>query len=113
MRSRLSGAVRALRGQVEPPVVASPPPAVEVDPLGQAIETLRKTPVLEIQERGYHFQQRDYYSALNDLPFLTENPDLWHDRPLPQGVRWDLDAQMAAVKQIGRASCRERVSVVV
>lgn len=110
MSGRLRGAVRALRGKAEQPVIATPPPAIEVDPLGQAIETLRETPVLEIQKRGYHFQQRDYYSALNDLPFLAENHDLWHDRPLPRGVKWDLDAQMDAVKQIA-PYCSELMDV--
>ncbi|HSK50718.1 MAG TPA: hypothetical protein VK889_09535, partial [Solirubrobacterales bacterium] len=61
---------------------------------------LREAPITEIQGRGYHFQARDYYSALNDLEFLAENPDLWHDRPMPAGVEWDLDAQLARVERL-------------
>lgn len=68
--------------------------------IDQAIETLAAASVQEVQDRGYHFQQRDYYSALNDLSFLTTNWDLWHDRPLPEGIRWDLDAQLDEVRQI-------------
>jgi hypothetical protein len=68
--------------------------------LDQAIQVLAAASINEIQERGYHFQQRDFYSALNDLSFLTENWDLWHERPLPAGIAWDLDAQLAEVRRI-------------
>jgi SAM-dependent methyltransferase/predicted O-methyltransferase YrrM len=66
----------------------------------RAIATLRETPVAEIQRRGFHFQQRDYYSALNDIAFLEENRDLWHERPLPRGVDWDLEAQLELVRRV-------------
>jgi predicted O-methyltransferase YrrM len=55
-----------------------------------------------VQDRGYHFQVRDYYSALNDLSFLSANMDLWHGRPLPPGIEWDLDAQLAQVSRLAR-----------
>jgi len=77
-----------------------PPQEGDGDPLTRAIETLRETPIAEIQRRGFHFQARDYYSALNDIAFLEENRDLWHDRPLPRGVDWDLEAQLQAVRRI-------------
>ena len=78
----------------------SPPQEADADPVARAIETLRETPIAEIQRRGFHFQARDYYSALNDIAFLEENPDLWHHRPLPRGVDWDLEAQLRAVRRI-------------
>ena len=68
----------------------------------QAITTLAETPVRDIQDHGYHFQKRDFYSALNDLPFLSENSDLWHDRPPPRGIRWDLDAQLDNVRLLSQ-----------
>lgn len=70
--------------------------------LSMAIEMLTNASIQEIQERGYHFQKRDYYSALNDLSFLTANWDLWHDRPMPRGVDWDLDAQLNLVRRISQ-----------
>jgi predicted O-methyltransferase YrrM len=100
MSGRISGAVRALRGQTPPPTPVVEQPVAEEDPLGQAIEILRETPILEIQKRGYHFQPCDYYSALNDLQLLSDNHDLWHDRPMPAGIEWDLDGQMDTVKRI-------------
>lgn len=75
---------------------------VPVDPVAEAIETLRATPIAEIQRRGWHFQQRDFYSALNDLEFLEENPDLWHGRPMPRGVEWDVDGQLETVTRLSR-----------
>jgi predicted O-methyltransferase YrrM len=74
-------------------------PRVTID---QAVEVLAAASVDEIQSRGYHFQRRDYYSALNDLPFLRDNWDVWHDRPLPRGVEWDVDAQLEQVRRISR-----------
>lgn len=80
-----------------PPAPATPPAG---DPVAEAIATLERLAPIELQRRGYHLQRRDYYSALNDLDFLAANPDLWHDRPLPAGVRWDLDGQLAFVREI-------------
>jgi predicted O-methyltransferase YrrM len=76
------------------------PTAPPVDAIADAIETLRATPMAEIQRRGWHFQQRDFYSALNDFEFLEENRDLWHDRPMPRGIDWDLDGEVAKLRQI-------------
>jgi predicted O-methyltransferase YrrM len=70
--------------------------------LDRAIEVLREASSREIQRRGFHFQPRDYYSALNDLEFLERNPDLWHDRPLPRGVAIDLDAQLETIRGLAR-----------
>lgn len=97
--ARIRAALGALRGNVADEV-----PDTEVAPasdsIDQAIETLAATPILEVQDRGYHFQQCDFYSALNDLSFLKDNWDLWHKRPLPQGIAWDIDAQLDEVRQI-------------
>lgn len=70
------------------------------DPVAEAIATLEQVSPLALQQRGYHFQRCDYYSALNDLEFLADNPDLWHDRPLPAGVAWNLDAQLELVRRL-------------
>jgi predicted O-methyltransferase YrrM len=55
-----------------------------------------------VQDRGYHFQVRDYYSALNDLSFLSANWDLWHERAMPPGVDWDLDGQLTELRSMSR-----------
>jgi SAM-dependent methyltransferase/predicted O-methyltransferase YrrM len=99
---RLAAALRALLGRPNPvpPVPEPPEPQEDRDPVELAIETLRETPIAEIQRRGFHFQARDFYSALNDLAFLEENHDLWHGRPLPRGVDWDLEAQLELVRRV-------------
>ncbi len=99
---RASHALRANRpAEPAPPAASAAVPAEPaVDPIDQAIETLRATPIAEIQRRGWHFQMRDYYSALNDFEFLEANEDLWHDRPMPAGVAWDLDGAMAKLREI-------------
>ena len=51
------------------------------DPVQQAIDLLRSVPRRELQSRGYHLEERSFYTSLNDLPFLEANWDLWHDRP--------------------------------
>jgi hypothetical protein len=98
--ARIRAAIRALRGY---DATGSAPPSEPGDAgcsIDQAIETLATASTREVQDRGYHFQPRDYYSALNDLPFLDENRDLWHDRPLPLGIEWNVDAQLEEVRQI-------------
>jgi predicted O-methyltransferase YrrM len=97
---RASQALRATRseGSAPPP----PEPAAEpiVDPIAEAIEVLKAAPIAEVQRRGWHFQARDYYSALNDFSFLEANRDLWHDRPMPAAIDWDLDAEMGKLRAI-------------
>ncbi|HEY1854823.1 MAG TPA: class I SAM-dependent methyltransferase [Solirubrobacterales bacterium] len=102
MNGRLAAALRALRGEAAEPDVAPDPlvAASDVDPVDRAIATLRETPIAEIQQRGYHFQPRDYYSALNDLSFLEQNSDLWHHRGMPAAVDWNLDGQLELLRQI-------------
>lgn len=68
--------------------------------IGAAIDVLKDVPARELQERGFHLQRVDYYSAINDLGFLCENRDLWHDRGLPLGFDSKLDAQLTLVKTI-------------
>jgi hypothetical protein len=70
--------------------------------LDAALATVAAASIDEVQGRGYHLQRRDYYSALNDLPFLRENWDLWHERPMPAGIGWDLEAQLGRVRAIRR-----------
>src|SRR3954452_14339717 len=112
---RLRGAerYRRLRGRVAPePVVASgdaaasPPPAPprlgpwasrEVD---AALDLLRRVPFDELQRRGWHFQPNHFYWPLNDVAFLRENPDLWHERGLPRGIDWDIDAQVELARTL-------------
>lgn len=86
----------------EPTPSAAPEAAPEAEEISieQAIEALRKVPPLELQRHGYHFQRCDYYSGLNDLSFLAENRDLWHDRPFPAAIEWDLDGQLDSVRRL-------------
>jgi hypothetical protein len=70
------------------------------DQVASAIAVLEQLSPRELQRRGYHFQTRDYYSALNDLEFLDSNRDLWQRRSLPRGIDWDLDAQLALLGTI-------------
>lgn len=96
--SRLRSAVRAFRGRPADEHATSP--FHRSSSIDDAIATLADAPIREVQGRGYHFQKYDYYSALNDLAFLSANWDLWHDRPLPRGIAWDLDAQLDEVRRI-------------
>jgi predicted O-methyltransferase YrrM len=97
-RQRLRAALHALRGGPGGQPGDRPPNRGEA--IDRAIDILASASIREIQDRGYHFQQRDYYSGLNDLPFLAENRDLWHDRPLPRGIAWDVDAQLDEVAKL-------------
>jgi hypothetical protein len=101
LRRAMQRASRTVRGTLTPaPNEPTAPSAPVPDPVGDAIEVLRSTPIAEVQRRGWHFQQRDFYSALNDFEFLQANPDLWHDRPLPRGIDWDLDGEVSTVRRI-------------
>ncbi len=105
LRRAVHRATRAVRADrtPEPPSPPAPAPTAPpepVDPLADAIKVLEATPVAEVQARGWHFQRRDFYSALNDFEFLQANPDLWHDRPLPRGIDWDLDGEVATLRRI-------------
>jgi methyltransferase family protein len=95
LTSRFRDGFRAFRDQGLQP----PPGPAEVS-IDEAIETLAAASFKEIQDRGYHFQKRDYYSAVNDLAFLADNWDLWHERPLPKDIAWDLDAQIEQVRLV-------------
>jgi Methyltransferase domain len=100
-RGRLANNLRRLSeilGTVE--AGTDPTPEHKPDKISEAIDILIGVPPIDIQRRGYHFQVRDYYSPLNDLDFLTANPDLWKDRPLPAGIRWDLDRQIGLLRRI-------------
>ena len=57
-------------------------------------------PFEEIQRRGWHLQPNHFYWPLNDVAFLRENPDLWHDRGLPRGIDWDLDGQLELAQEL-------------
>ena len=99
--------MRVLLGREPVPSPQGPPPPDPPDPtVEQAIEVLRRTSPIEVQRHGYHFQVRDFYSGLNDVLFLEENLDLWHSRPLPAGVEWDLEAQLEVLERIA-PYCRE------
>ena len=103
MRNAVRRASQALR-TTRPADPPAPPfdsvPAPDLDPIAEAIDTLKATPTAEIQKRGWHFQQRDYYSALNDFEFLEANPDLWHERPMPPGIAWDIDGELRKLREI-------------
>ena len=94
-----------------PPAAADPPATVAAAPVAldsaasgridAAIAVLRSVPFEEIQRRGWHFQPNHFYWPLNDVAFLRENPDLWHDRGLPRGIEWDIDAQVELARALG------------
>jgi hypothetical protein len=65
-----------------------------------AIDVLRTIPFEELQRRGWHFQPNHFYWPLNDVDFLRQYHELWHDRGLPRGIDWDLDAQLAMAAQM-------------
>jgi predicted O-methyltransferase YrrM len=65
-----------------------------------ALAYLRSIPFQELQRRGWHLQPNHYYWPLNDIEFLREHPGLWHDRGLPAGIDWDLDAQLAFAREL-------------
>jgi hypothetical protein len=103
-RGGLSGTVRAIgwkavdacRRPARQPALA---PDADVEITG-AIVTLSRTPIAELQARGYHFERRDYYSPINDLSFLDSNRDLWQGRPLPAGIDWGLDQQLELLRRV-------------
>src|SRR3989442_10822485 len=67
------------------------------DSVVSALDVISELSPRELERFGYHLQRNDYYSALNDIAFLDANRDLWQGKPMPAGVPWDLDAQLAAV----------------
>jgi predicted O-methyltransferase YrrM len=82
--------------------VDEPPDRATADQgaVANAIATLEQLPPRELQKLGYHFQRRDYYSALNDLEFLAANEDLWQGRAMPAGIDWHLSRQLALLREI-------------
>jgi len=69
--------------------------------LQKAIKILKNTPFIEIQRLGFHFQGNDFYSPLNDCDFLTNNPDLWKERPPHSEINWNIDGQLEVAKRVG------------
>jgi hypothetical protein len=70
--------------------------------LRAAIEILKKFSFLDIQKAGYHFQNNDFYSPLNDCDFLSNNKDLWKDRPPVSEIDWNIDGQLEVAKRVSR-----------
>lgn len=79
------------------------PEAVNIpaDKLSGAIAILKETPFYEIQNTGYHFQENNYYSPLNDINYLKDNLDLWKGRPSPSTIDWNVDEQLAIAEKVG------------
>jgi hypothetical protein len=73
------------------------PSSEEID---RAIDVLAGVAPREVQKRGYHFQRRDYYSALNDLEFLSDNRDLWQRRSMPRAIEWGFRDQLLVLARI-------------
>lgn len=87
---------RGIRRRPPAPAVAGPPLGKISDRhVDEALAYLRGIPFQELQRRGWHLQPNHYYWPLNDIAFLREHPELWHDRGLPAGIDWDLDGQVA------------------
>jgi Methyltransferase domain len=66
----------------------------------EALSFLRTIPFQELQRRGWNLQPSHFYWPLNDVEFLRDHPELWHDRGLPAGVSWELDAQLDFVRAL-------------
>jgi predicted O-methyltransferase YrrM len=71
--------------------------------IDEALHYLRDVPFQELQRRGWHLQPNHYYWPLNDVHFLRDHPELWHDRGLPAGIDWDLDGQVAFARELARS----------
>jgi hypothetical protein len=80
----------------EGPILSSP----SKQQIRAAVEVLRNASYQDIQELGYHFQANDYYSPLNDLRFLRENPDLWKTPFVPLDIDWRIEHQMSVAGEI-------------
>jgi hypothetical protein len=105
----LRGLVRRGAPPAAPATAAAGPEAASAPPqlgawtsrqVDEAIEMLRSVPFEEIQRRGWHFQPNHFYWPLNDVDFLRENRDLWHDRGVPRGIEWDLDGQVEVARTV-------------
>jgi len=85
-----------------PAAAGSPAPASarSSQHVDEALGFLRTVPFQELQARGWHLQPNHYYWPLNDVHFLRDHPELWHDRPLPAGIDWDLDGQLAFAREL-------------
>jgi hypothetical protein len=92
---RLGDGASAVGAPAAAPVPGGPLIDRRID---DAIAVLRSVPFEEIQRRGWHFQPNHFYWPLNDVAFLEDNRDLWHDRGLPLGIEWDVDGQVARVE---------------
>jgi hypothetical protein len=80
-----------------PPASLGPLTSRRVD---EAIELLRTIPFEELQRRGWHVQPAHFYWPLNDVAFLRAHPELWHDRGLPRGVRWEVERQLELLREL-------------
>jgi hypothetical protein len=65
-----------------------------------AIQILKDVDIDTIQNFGYHFQPKNYYSPLNDLQFLRDNRDLWREPFEPLAIDWNLEGQMSVALEI-------------
>jgi predicted O-methyltransferase YrrM len=98
--------VKRLRNRGAPPPTPAPAAPAQpaatpatLDPLmgrqvDEALAFLETIPFQELQRRGWHLQPNHFYWPLNDVVFLRDHPELWHDRGLPEGVDWDLNGQV-------------------
>ena len=107
------GVKRLLRREAPaPPEAAAPAPQPAATPaalgpltsgqVDEALAFLNTCRFQELQRRGWHLQPKHFYWPLNDVQFLREHPELWHDRGLPAGVEWDLDGQVAFARELAR-----------
>ena len=91
------------RGIRREPATAPPAGTVSDRHVDDALGYLRSLPFQALQRRGWHLQPNHYYWPLNDVAFLREHPELWHDRGLPAGIDWDLDGQVAFARGLAAA----------
>jgi predicted O-methyltransferase YrrM len=79
------------------PAIPAGPSDAEVT---AAIATLKAAGFRRVQQAGYHFQVRDFYSSCNDVEFLDANRDLWQRKGDPLGIDWNLPRQLEVAREV-------------
>lgn len=72
----------------------------KISELNRLLTELSKYDFKDIQAAGWHFQRNDYYSPLNDIGFLQQNPDLWTLPVEPPCIDWNIEGQMAIAEEV-------------
>jgi len=77
------------------------PSEPDISEIKRALAVLEKAPFRLIQRLGWHFQQNNFYSPLNDCDFLEANQDLWGLSEL-RDIDLRVPHQEKVVAEVGR-----------